>query len=420
VNGPVTNTAFNNNTVYLTGDCSQGISCGSVCGDDIIIVKNTVAVASWKGAYFSGSILPLGVDYDRFREIGSGSGFHCQLSAVGNCPGLPNGMAHGTDPPFVDPANWDLHLRCSDPISVAIDSGTALGYVSDYDGVSIPQDGNHDATFAPDIGAYEMSCPPPSLVVLNPVDDAYVAGDNVGANFGQTVDLVSDGSPLRESYMKFNLQSLAGANITLARVRMFVTNGSGGVQSLRPVSDNGWVEGTLTYANRPAKGATITTFTPGVPGVWREVDITAHVAANAGSSMSLAIDAISSDGYAFNSAEATSNRVELVIQWAGGSSCSTTADCDGDGWSTAAEGIIGTDPLDVCADNTADDAWPPDVNNVMFVDVIGDISIVASHFGQAVPPATARYNIAPDLPDSVIDIIGDISQMAGLFGQSCS
>jgi hypothetical protein len=161
-NGPVTNTAFNNNTVYLTGDCSQGISCGSGCGDDIITVKNTIAVASWNGAYSSGSFLPVGVDYDSFREIGSGSGFHCQLSAVGNCPGLPHGMAHGTDPGFLDAANWDLHLRCSAPISLAVDSGTALGYVSDYDGVSMPQDGNHDATFATDIGAYEMSCPPPS------------------------------------------------------------------------------------------------------------------------------------------------------------------------------------------------------------------------------------------------------------------
>ena len=101
-------------------------------------------------------------------------------------------------------------------------------------------------------------------MTLNPVDDAYVAGDNAGANFGQAVDLVSDSSPIRESYMKFNLQSLGGANITLARLRMFVTNGSGGVQSLKLVSDNGWTEGTLSYANRPTKGATITTFTPNV------------------------------------------------------------------------------------------------------------------------------------------------------------
>ena len=87
-NGPVTNTTFNNNTVYLTGECSQGISCGSACADDIITVKNTVSVASWKGAYFSGSVLPLGVDYDVFAQAGLGSGFPCQLSAVGDCPGL--------------------------------------------------------------------------------------------------------------------------------------------------------------------------------------------------------------------------------------------------------------------------------------------------------------------------------------------
>ena len=93
-------------------------------------------------------------------------------------------------------------------------------------------------------------------------------------------------------------------------------------------------------------------------------------------------------------------------------------DSDNDGWSDAAEAIIGTDPLDDCADDPTDDANPADINNDTFFD-IGDIVTVANFFVQAVPPAPARLNIAPDPPDGFVDI-GDIVAVAGLFGQSCT
>ena len=90
-------------------------------------------------------------------------------------------------------------------------------------------------------------------------------------------------------------------------------------------------------------------------------------------------------------------------------------DVDDDGWASGSESVIGTSPLDDCGV----DAWPADVNNDTFVDIIADISTVANHFGQSVPPAPARYDIAPDPPDGFIDIIGDISRIAGLFAQGC-
>jgi len=95
---------------------------------------------------------------------------------------------------------------------------------------------------------------------------------------------------------------------------MFVTSGSGNAQNIKHVADTGWTENTITFNNRPAKGATIATFTPGSStGTFLEVPLTSAVAANAGSFLSLAIDNTGSDGFDFNSAEAASNRVELVI-----------------------------------------------------------------------------------------------------------
>jgi cell division septation protein DedD len=150
-------------------------------------------------------------------------------------------------------------------------------------------------------------------VTLNPVDDAYVASDNAAFNFGQVTTLQTDSSPIKEAYLKFNLQSLGGLSIPLATLRMFVADGSGHLQNIKQVADNSWTEDTLTFNNRPPKGATITSFTQSSGGVWVELNITSYVAANAGSFMSLAIDSNGTNPFAFNSAEAASNRVELVI-----------------------------------------------------------------------------------------------------------
>ena len=117
---------------------------------------------------------------------------------------------------------------------------------------------------------------------------------------------------MRETYLKFNLQTLGSLDVSLAKLRMFVSDTSGHAQNVKPVADDSWTEQTLTFNNRPAKGSAINTFTPSSSG-WLEIDLTAFVAANAGSVLSLAIDSNGSNAYAFNSAEATSNRVELVI-----------------------------------------------------------------------------------------------------------
>lgn len=98
-------------------------------------------------------------------------------------------------------------------------------------------------------------------------------------------------------------------------------------------------------------------------------------------------------------------------------------DEDEDGFPGATEAIIGTDPLDGCAntttnnDESAPDARPPDFNDDTFVDTF-DIGQVTVRFGLAVPPAPTRVEIGPDPPDGFIDT-GDIGRITGLFGQSC-
>ncbi len=91
-------------------------------------------------------------------------------------------------------------------------------------------------------------------------------------------------------------------------------------------------------------------------------------------------------------------------------------DPDCDSFSSTVESSAGTNPNAHCGT----DAWPPDINNDSYVDVIGDISRVTSDFGKSVPPASARHDIAPDPPDHFVDVIGDIVRLTGLFGASCA
>ena len=98
----------------------------------------------------------------------------------------------------------------------------------------------------------------------------------------------------------------------------------------------------------------------------------------------------------------------------------TKPDDDNDTWTDSAEATIGTNVLDNCAGTpgTGGDAWPADVNSDSFSD-ISDVAFLTGNFGAAVPPAPARYDIAPDSPDGFVDIT-DVARTTSVFGQSCS
>lgn len=135
--GPVDGTVAHHNSVYMTGQTSQGFVCYAGCDSDSLSLRNNIIKAVWKVGYADG---PIDTDYNIFSggnaqfEMGSHSIF--------------------ANPRWVDPGSGDLHLR---PASSAVDSGKWLGYNRDLDGTPLPVDGDESGSARVDRGAYEYT-----------------------------------------------------------------------------------------------------------------------------------------------------------------------------------------------------------------------------------------------------------------------
>ena len=77
-------------------------------------------------------------------------------------------------------------------------------------------------------------------------------------------------------------------------------------------------------------------------------------------------------------------------------------DDDCDGFTTADEEHIGTDPADACPDHLSDDAWPPDINMDTNVNIL-DILLYKSKL--APNPYDRRYDLNGDGSVNILDVL---------------
>ncbi|MEO5574736.1 MAG: phytase [Gaiellaceae bacterium] len=134
--GPVQQTRLDHNTVYLTGESSQGVVCHDGCGLNILTMRNNIVYAGWKAGYADA---PFDEDYDLFwgGPVQFATGQHSLVA----------------DPAFVRAPAGDLRLRRSSP---AIDRAVDLGYKRDFANRSARADGDGDGRSTPDLGAFEL------------------------------------------------------------------------------------------------------------------------------------------------------------------------------------------------------------------------------------------------------------------------
>jgi hypothetical protein len=373
-NGQITNSSIYNNTVY-TKSSSGNNAVALFSGATNISFYNNIfvttggaklvhAVPGQSNVIFRGNTYySSGSSFKIFWNNTTYSSLNSWRSATNQEKNGSTSTGYSTNPKLISPGNGgtigdpdmlntltQYMLQSSSPMR---DKGLNLNSFSinpgsrDYYGTSIPQNSSYD------IGAHEytssatppVSPPPPSAtpsptrtptptqtptntppptgtsgtVTLLPIADTFVRSDSPNNNYGTNTSLsVAGGGIIRIAYMKFNLNlaSLVGKNIQSAKLRLYNTNGTNGVQVVSANTTTTWTESTITYTNRPAMGTTVATFVPGTAtSNWVEVDITSGISGKQGQTVSFGISSTESDSFSYNSKEisTTSLRPVLVV-----------------------------------------------------------------------------------------------------------
>ncbi len=149
-------------------------------------------------------------------------------------------------------------------------------------------------------------------VTLNPVADAAVLSNRPDNVFPGTI-LAIDGSPIINSYLRFDVQGVS--NISSATLRLFANDSSSQGITASSISDNSWVESALTFNNAPPAGGVIGSSTAVSAGTWTEIDVTGYVTGNG--LYSFMISSTDANRVTFDSREAA-NPPQLVIISGGG------------------------------------------------------------------------------------------------------
>ncbi|KKS07707.1 hypothetical protein A3K01_01455 [candidate division WWE3 bacterium RIFOXYD1_FULL_43_17] len=139
--GPVLNSSFYNNTVYLTGSSAQAFVCAGNCNTSttpVFTIKNNIFSGGQKSAYFGGTTF---VESNNiFNKTPEPTSYSV------------NGSSRVADPQFATVEDTytsviDMHLKSGSP---AVNGGTSDngGYSTDLDGANVPAS-------TMDIGAFE-------------------------------------------------------------------------------------------------------------------------------------------------------------------------------------------------------------------------------------------------------------------------
>jgi beta-glucanase (GH16 family) len=145
---------------------------------------------------------------------------------------------------------------------------------------------------------------------FTPQADARVENQYPNTNYGTSSQLSADGSPTKESYLRFTVTNVSGT-IQSAKLRVYAYDGSTNGPAVFK-SSNTWSETTITWNNRPARTSAATDDKGAVSAnAWTEFNVTPLVTGNGTYSFILA--STSYDGFYMYSREATSNKPQLVL-----------------------------------------------------------------------------------------------------------
>jgi hypothetical protein len=155
-----------------------------------------------------------------------------------------------------------------------------------------------------------------SVITAAPVADTYVAADNPTASFGTAKTLRADASPECLLFLRFAVNGLGALPPDRAIVRLTVSGASGSSSisggTLHGLSDTGWQESALTYADRPAvDGPAYGAASAVKSGQLVEFDVTGAIAGDG--AYAFAVVTSSSDAVGYLSRESGSGAPQLIL-----------------------------------------------------------------------------------------------------------
>ena len=164
---------------------------------------------------------------------------------------------------------------------------------------------------------------PTSPMTITVAEDATIKQASATTNFGAATIIEADNDPVMNYLMKFNVNGLNGQTVASAKLRLYVTNASNQGGIFKHVTDNNWSEQNVTWNTAPA-ASTTTIATAGTTSAntWKEVDVTSLVKADG--TYSFRVNNTSSDGAAYSSKEASTNKPHLVITFGSGTTTPPT------------------------------------------------------------------------------------------------
>lgn len=150
---------------------------------------------------------------------------------------------------------------------------------------------------------------------VNASADSFVQSNYPSRNYGKTSPLLTNNSPVRISYLKYDLSAFSGKVIKSASLKLYIKDPSTDLQAIKTTLNSSWSESSINYNNRPAlSSANPATFTPSKTGIFT-VDLTSAVLARSNNTFSFAITSAGKNQFSFNSREAASNKPVLVITY---------------------------------------------------------------------------------------------------------
>jgi acid phosphatase type 7 len=159
-------------------------------------------------------------------------------------------------------------------------------------------------------------------VTFTPVADAYVVASSASSNYGKSVSLRVDNSPVTRGYMRFIVSGLNGGAVQSAILRIYANSANTTGFSVLALSNNNWDENSINYTNSPVSGITINSSKAFAAATWVEVDISSYIKAEG--TYSLVLSTLSSTNTNLASREDTAGHApQLVVSSAAGQPTTT-------------------------------------------------------------------------------------------------